>query len=107
MHAFGVPCDPPPTIAFTGIFEFPDSVNDRERLESVFNEKREYELKILDLYTILSQSNTWVWTHCILNATEIALRSNAYAVILIRKLASNGRIKIEAFYSTIYTSMIL
>lgn len=35
-HAFGAPCVPPPTIAFTAILLLPDNVNERDRFEPVF-----------------------------------------------------------------------
>lgn len=35
-HEFGVPCVPPPTIAFTIVFELPDNVNDRDLLRAVY-----------------------------------------------------------------------
>lgn len=38
-HEFGVPCEPPPTIELTAILLFPDSVNERDRFESILNNR--------------------------------------------------------------------
>lgn len=35
IHEFGVPCVPPPTIAFTATLLLPESVNERDRFESM------------------------------------------------------------------------
>lgn len=43
VHEFGVPCDPPPTIELTMLFELPDNVNDCDRLWAIHNQWILYE----------------------------------------------------------------
>lgn len=79
VQAFGAPVVPLPTIELTTPLEFPDNVNDLDRLLATNNRiirKKVQSQKFTEL--------TLIRACCVLNTTEISFGSHAYAVILIR-----------------------
>lgn len=107
MHAFGEPWPPLPTIELTTMFEFPDKVNDLDRLKS----SEIGNIWIIRSRITRTQLNskifTWILAGSVLNTAKIPFSSHADAVVLIGQLAAHGRIKIETSHTPIHSCVVL